>query len=236
MSKRTKDAASAARQTLRQQRAAERRRRLLFRSALAVVLMMVAGLVGYGVYVTQQPTDVKAPQQAVDENTGLAVGNGPVTVDLYVDFLCPACKAYETKANPVLERDVDQGRITLVYHPVNFLDSLTSTEYSSRAAGAAAAAADEGKLQEYAQALFERQPPEHSAGLGDAELVGIGRSVGLTSPAFARAVKRQKYRDWVSYVARTADERGVRGTPTVLVNGRQLDNSVTALKTAVDAA
>ncbi len=236
MSKRTKETARLARQRLQQQRAAERRRRALFRSALAVVLVLVAGLIGYGVYVTGQPTDVKAPQQAVDENTGLRVGDGPVTVDLYVDFVCPACKAYETSAAPVLDRYLEQGRITLVYHPVNFLDDMTSTDYSTRAAAAAAVAAYEGKLQAYVQALFERQPPEGGPGLSDAELVEIGRTVGLTSKAFARAVHSDKYHDWVSYVARTADERGVRATPTVLVDGHTLDNSVSALKTAIDAA
>ena len=229
-------ARAAIRQRLQEQRAAERRRRTLITSAIALALVLLAGAIGYGVYVAQQPVDVQRPIGAVDKGTGLRVGDGPVTVDLYVDFLCPACRSYEKEAAPVLDRYLDEDRITLVYHPLNILDDLTSTEYSTRAGAAAAAASDAGKLNEYAQALFAEQPPEHSAGLSDQKLIEIGRSVGLTSADFAKAVKSDKYHAWMTYVTGKADERGVRGTPTVLVNGEQVQNTATALKAAVNAA
>lgn len=229
-------ARAAIRQRLEEQRAAERRRRTMITSAIAVVLVLLAGAVGYGVYLTQQPVDVQRPVGAVDNGTGLAVGDGPVTVDLYVDFLCPACRAYEKEAAPVLDQYLDEGRITLVYHPLNILDNLSSTDYSTRAGAAAAAASDAGKLNAYARALFAQQPPEHSAGLSDQKLIEIGRSVGLTSSAFAKAVKSDKYHAWMTYATGKADERGVRGTPTVLVNGERVANTAAALKAAVNAA
>jgi protein-disulfide isomerase len=235
MSNRTKlRARAAAQQVLAERRAVQRRRRTLVTSALVAALLLLAGVIGYGVYVTQRPEDVRPPSGAVDGDTGLAVGTGPVTVDLYLDFLCPACRSYEQQAGPVLEGYLDEGRITLVYHPLNILDRLSSTDYSTRAAAAAASAAEAGKLVEYANALYQRQPPENSAGLSDDELVSIGRAVGITSSAFEQNVKSDKYHEWVEFVTGEADERGVRGTPTVFVNGERVDNTVQALTTAVD--
>lgn len=236
MSKRDRARARAAAQVLAERRAAERRRRTVTISAVVAVLLLLAGVIGYAVYAGQRPDRITAPRHAVQNDTGLKVGDGPVTVDLYVDFLCPACREYEQQASPTLKRYLDDGRITLVYHPLNFLDRLSTTHYSTRSAAAAAVAADEGKLAEYAEALFARQPPEGGAGLSDDELIEIGRSVGLTSSSFAKAVKSDKYHDWVSYVTAKADERGVRGTPTVYVDGVPVESTVTALTTAVDAA
>ncbi|MGH3715541.1 MAG: DsbA family protein [Micromonosporaceae bacterium] len=235
MSTRTKQRARQARQVIAAQHAAERRRRMLVTSAVVAALLLVAGLIGYGVYVNQRPEQVNAPREAVQSGTGLSVGDGPVTVDLYVDFLCPACKQYEEQASPTLHRYLDEGKITLVYHPLNILDRLSTTDYSTRAGAAAAVAAEEGTLLEYAEALFAQQPPEGGAGLTDQQLIEIGRSVGLTSDRFAKAVTSDKYHDWMTYVTAKADERGVRGTPTVLVNGEPVESTVTALTTAIDA-
>jgi protein-disulfide isomerase len=238
MSNRTKQRsrAAAAHKVLEQRRAAERRRRTLFTSALVAALLLLAGIIGYGVYQSQRPDDVAPPAGAVDGGTGLAVGDGPVKVDLYLDFLCPACRKYEEQAGPVLQDYVDEGRITLVYHPLNFLDRLSSTDYSTRSAAAAASAADAGKLTEYVTALYQRQPPENGAGLSDDELISIGREVGITAPTFEADVESDRYHQWVEFVTAKADERGVRGTPTVYVNGKQVDNTVKALTAAVDAA
>jgi protein-disulfide isomerase len=220
---------------LRQQ-AARRRQRRLVTSAVVAALLLVAGMIGYGVYAAQQPKNVKAPAAAAAQRTGLTVGKGPVTIDLYVDFMCPIYRQYEKQAGPVLDRYLEQDRITVVYHPLNILDDYSTTRYSTRAGAAVAAAADEGKLVPYAEALYANQPPEHSAGFTDQKLIEIGRSVGITSDRFAKAVTGDTYEDWVTYVTAKADQRGIRATPSVYVNGHQIDNTVTALKTAVDAA
>ena len=106
------------------------------------------------------------------------------------------------------------------YHPIAILDRASNgTEYSTRAAAASAAAAEGGKFAEYHQALFANQPAEGSAGLTNAKLIELGKSVGLTDAAFADAVTDKTYEAWVTKVTDTASSRGVTGTPTVLVNG-----------------
>ena len=127
--------------------------------------------------------------------------------------------------------------MTVRYHPIAILDRASSTEYSTRSAAASAAAAQGGKFAEYHKALFANQPAEGSAGLDDAKLIELGKSVGLTDAAFADAVTKGTYKAWATKVTDTAAERGINGTPTVMVAGTALRApSAQALTAAVEAA
>jgi protein-disulfide isomerase len=108
---------------------------------------------------------------------------------------------------------------SLIYHPMNFLDEASTTNYSTRAAAASGCAADGGLFAEYAHALFVNQPPEGGSGLSDQELADIGRAVGLTGTTFTACLSEARYRDWPTYVTARAAELGVEATPTVLVAG-----------------
>jgi protein-disulfide isomerase len=166
----------------------------------------------------QAPSSIPAGATAAGD--GIAIGDGPVTVDAYIDFLCPFCREFEVSSGPTLNAMAAKGAIALIYHPMSFLDEASTTRYSSRAAAAAGCAADQGKFLEYTHALFASQPPEGGAGLDDAELIQLGISVGLTDEAFGSCVRAGRYLYWPQQVTDAATTRGVSGTPTVLVNGR----------------
>src|ERR1700746_1358233 len=125
-------------------------------------------------------TDLAAPGRlpagATGEGDGIMIGRGPVRVDAFIDFLCPFCRQVELSAGWALADLVSSGQVSLVYHPMNFLDEASTTNYSTRAAAASGCAADEGRFLEYAHALFVDQPPEGGAGLDNAELAAIGQT------------------------------------------------------------
>ncbi len=159
------------------------------------------------------------PASATADGAGVRIGSGPSTVDAYIDFLCPYCRAFERNAGGTLARLVAGGQITLAYHPMNFLDAASTTNYSTRAAAASGCASDGGRFLEYARTLFDSQPPEGGAGLSDAQLAELAGSVGLPE-IFAGCLHSGRYLDWPAYVTALATARGVQATPTVLVNGR----------------
>jgi protein-disulfide isomerase len=214
---------------VREQLAKERRRRRsLWISVAALAVLLVAGLIGWRVWQSDRPATYAAPAGVTDDggdNAGIvAAGSGPVTVEVYLDFLCPACQQFEAEATPALDQLIAENKIRLVWHPLGFLDDRsTPAGYSTRAASASGCAADGGKLKEFGQALFAQQPPEGGPGLTDDQLVEIGGSVGLINPAFARCVRDTTYADWVSNVNTEAARRGVVSTPTVLVAGTPVD-------------
>ena len=174
----------------------------------------------------------RVPAGATPEADGVVVGTGRVRVDMFIDFLCPYCQRFELAAEPTLAALVADQAARLVYHPMNFLDEASTTNYSTRAAAAAGCAADRGRLMEYAHALYEQQPPEGGAGLSDDELVRIGLATGLDE-SFAGCVSAGTYLEWPQYVTDRATAAGVNGTPTVAVDGAGVRPDPQAIAAAV---
>jgi len=167
---------------------------------------------------TQSITPSHVPAGATPESDGVVVGNGPVRVDAFIDFLCPFCRRFELAAEPTLAGLVADQLASLVFHPMNFLDAASTTRYSTRAAAASGCASDRGKFLEYEHALFVQQPPEGGPGLSDEELIRIGLAIGLDQ-SFADCVAAGTYLDWPPYVTAMANAAGVNSTPTVAVQG-----------------
>jgi protein-disulfide isomerase len=222
MSSRTRQ--KQANRVVREMRARQRRRRTLWTSLLAVAVLLVAGVTGVVSWQLSRPSGAAAPAAATDDGTGFAVGTGPVTVEIYFDFLCPSCRRFEQAAAPTLDRYLAEKKVTLVYRPIAILDEASTTRYSTRAGAAGACAAERGKLHEFVAAMMDRQPAEGTAGLSDDEIVGIGGGVGLTGEDFGTCVRGDSYHDWLTSNTEAAAGRGVQSTPTVLVNGARLDN------------
>ncbi|GAA0489894.1 membrane protein [Paractinoplanes deccanensis] len=237
MSKGNRDRKAAqARRIVEQQKAADKRRKVTIWTTVAVfAVLIVAGGIGWGVLANQdkktEASQVTTPSVAVDEGTAFAVGSGPVTVDLYEDFMCPICNEFEQQTGSTIDKMVTDKRITVRYHPVAILDEASNgTKYSTRSAGAAAAAAQDGKFTEYHKVLYANQPEEGSDGLTDAKLIELGKSVGLGT-TFEAAVNDKTYDNWATKVTETFASRGYNGTPTIVVNGKQVEGPNNTLPT-----
>ena len=166
-----------------------------------------------------QTLEMPVPRGATEDKSGIAVGTGPVDMDAYIDFQCPFCKQFELASGEAINLLLDRQVIRFIRHPMNFLDAASTNHYSTRAAAAAAAASDAGRFNEYAEALFENQPPEGGPGLTDDQLIALGRDIGITDATFAHEIQEGRYLPWPSFVTARATARGVGGTPSVFVQG-----------------
>jgi protein-disulfide isomerase len=127
------------------------------------------------------------------------------------------------------------NRITLVQHPVAYLDRFSTNQYSTRASAASACASDDGHFQEYVSLLFANQPAEGSAGPTDQQLIQLGTKNGL-SQKFAQCVRDKRYVTWAKKVSDDAGRAGVTGTPTVLVNGKKVQANTASIVAAINQA
>ena len=182
------------------------------------------------------PAEVTAPGAEAEAGK-------PVKVVLYIDFICPVCKNFEA----TVQRDprpscATKARSRVEYRPLGFLDSRSTTNYSSRAANAAACVVNESpeKYSDFVDALFAKQPAEGGAGLSDDELKKMATDVGAKS--IDQCVDDKTYRPWVKHTTQEASVIGVTGTPTVFVEGKQWGKGDSAqtpfdqfLQAAVDA-
>jgi protein-disulfide isomerase len=174
----------------------------------------------------------RVPADAPEDGDGIVLGSGGSVVDIYIDFLCPFCRRFEQQHGAAIDAAVDAGAITVVYHPVGFLDRLSTTRYSTRAAAASGCASDGGRFREYLYMLYDNQPPEGSDGLSDDELSRLAALVGLDERA-AGCVLSGAYIEWAEYVTALALARGVNGTPSVYVDGVGVPANGRAIMAAV---
>jgi protein-disulfide isomerase len=233
-SSRNIDRRQAAEALRRQQAAEAKRRKIVFGVAIGAAVVLIGGLLAWGIWMNTKPEfEVNEPSAAVTDTYGVQIGDGPVEIDLYIDYMCPACNQFESAYSAQIQSWVDAGSVTVNYHPLTILDRLSSgTEYSSRAAAAAVCAADAGQQQflDYTLALYENQPEENSKGLSDDELVSIGKGVGLDSD-WQSCVEDDTYRGWVQEGNTSAtSDQGISATPTAKVNGEKVENSAFADK------
>ncbi|MGC4892056.1 DsbA family protein [Micromonospora sp. DT227] len=229
-----KDASRVVREQIAREK---RRKRTLFTTIAAVLVLVIAGGIGWAVYSSQKSDDFTAPPGANDAGTGIVYGSGPVTIDLYEDYLCPVCKQFQQVNGETINQLVSAGKAKVVFHPVAFLNRFSTTEYSTRSSAASGCAAKGGKFREFTDQLFAKQPAEGSAGLSNDELIDIGAGVGLNRDDFGSCVNDGTYTAWTGHLTDEASRSGVTGTPTIKVNGTELaDKSPDGIKAAVAAA
>lgn len=233
---------TAARQAQAERTAAaartEQRRKGLFRGALvAVVLLLVAG-VAVVVNLGQAAEQARSAPPANLVDGGVVMGDGPVTLTVYEDFLCPACGVFEAENREQLEAWVADGTVQVDYRPIAILDRLSPDTYPTRSLAAAAAVVDQAPevFPAFHAALFAAQPREGSPGPTDAQLADLAVEQG--APESVRPlITDGRFLDWAAATTADASEAGVVGTPTVLVDGVQLqDTSAAGLRAAVEAA
>jgi protein-disulfide isomerase len=173
------------------------------------------------------PSPVVAPGAEAEEGQ-------PVKVIAYIDFICPVCLRFEETYNEALTSLRNEGKITMEYRPLGFLDRQSSTNYSSRSANAAACVADTApdKYAEYVNVLFENQPAEGGAGLSDDKLKSLASDIGADINS---CVDDKTFRPYVKYSTELAANSGITGTPTVFIDGKQWDGG-TDLNAEIQAA
>lgn len=205
-----------------------RRRRALLVSLVAAVVIVAAALIGAGLVRATNSDAREAPRRVpagtASDKAGLVFSSGAVRVDLYLDYLCPKCRDTERALASELSTLKASRNVTLVYHPVTFLNAYSSPNgYSTRAASAAACAANQGKFEQYSAVLFDQQPAERGPGLSEAQLIAAGRDAAITGGSFAACVHDGTYDPWVTYVSDVAASDDVALTPVVMVDGRRVD-------------
>lgn len=148
----------------------------------------------------------RLPAGATKEGDGIVMGNGPVRVDAFIDFMCPFCRRFELSAGPALADLVSSGQISLIYHPMNFLDEASTSNYSTRATAASGCAAD-GRTVRRIRARAIRQPAPR--GRTRAERCPAGRS-RRSRRAGQRRLQRLRVRRALSRLAAVCDRARYR--------------------------
>ena len=246
-----------------EQKKRERRNRWLIQGGIIVAVLAVAGLVAglllnnarpagpgpanmasNGIVLTGAEgviTPVETPALDADETPTPTVQDDSGTVAnivTYVDYLCPFCGEFEQTNSESIRAMIEEGAATLEVHPIAILTNKSAgTQYSLRAANAAACVADNSPASflDFHDLMFENQPEEGTEGLSNDEIAALAKEAGVSSfSAIEKCIDDEQFHTWVQDATNQAltqpvpnsDLTSITGTPTVLVNGKQYVGSL----------
>lgn len=226
----------------KQQQAADRRRRAVVVTAVAAVVVVLVVAIALVVQNARSTKHVAANAvNGVTADYGFVVGKStaPVKVVAYEDFQCPICQGFEKAEGATLTKYVDDGTVSLEYRPIAFLDSSSSTGYSTRALNAAACVMNSTNIdtfKKFHDLLYANQPKENTAGLPDSQLVAYAKQAGATSPAVSACITGEKFKAWTVNATNAASQAPVMSkglaTPTVTVAGKAIPSATLFSTTA----
>jgi protein-disulfide isomerase len=144
--------------------------------------------------------------------------NSPVTVIEYADFQCPYCR----QLHVTLQAAASEGKIRWVYRDY----PLSMHEFAFREAEAAQCAGAQGKYWEYADALYAHQADITSSKAIDQELNSLSQEVHADPAAVMQCINSAQYRGVVQDEANEADKLQIEATPTIFINNKRHEGSV----------
>ena len=162
-----------------------------------------------------------APRPAAPANLQNAHLHGradaPLLIEEYGDFQCPPCGFF----HPILKRiegEYDtRVRVAFRHYPLRNMH-----KYADEAARAAEAAAVQGKFWQMHDLLFEKQNEWKDAPAVRPIFMNYARTLGLDLGKFTQDIDSEVIRERVMAHEQHGTARGVSGTPTVFLNGREI--------------
>jgi protein-disulfide isomerase len=207
---------------------------LIGASVLIVVVVV-------GIIIFNQQRTLSAPVTQPDvpaewiSRTSLGSPDAPIVVQLWEDFLCPACQTFSRTVKPQLvEEYVKAGQVRLEF---NHFPLQQHAPGSFMTALAAECAADQNLFWPYHDKAFQVISAEQQSGATYEKLTEFARTAGLDIAQFQSCLNSQQHQPTLNQSLATAGQLGLRFTPSVIVDGTLLENSsYPSVKAAIDAA
>ena len=204
----------------------ERRNRLLtiglitLGAALFVFAVVWPQVKSVGEIIPITPRDLPNPNE-------LSLGDptAPVTVEVFEDFQCPACRYFTESVQPLLiEHLITPGKVYYTFRHYPFIDGAGAKAggESDQAANASMCANEQGKFWDMQEILFANWNGENQGNLSDRRLQAMAESVGLEMNSFNDCFGANKYEAEIQADFDRGEEIGVSGTPSVFVNGNKV--------------
>lgn len=156
-----------------------------------------------------KPTFLEDWREALQHGIRTGPAEAPVQIIEFADFQCPYCAQYEKRLSDVGRAHGGKLAITFVHSP------LPAHGHAVAAARAAECAHAQGRFNPMKAVLFQQQ-----ASFGALSWVELGRQANVPDlEQFQVCVDSTERIERVVEGTRLASKFGVRGTPTLLVNG-----------------
>lgn len=176
-------------------------------------------------------TFLNAPESPVfkistNDQPSLGNANAAVTIVAFTDYQCPSCAGIHPALERLVKESGDKVRLVARDFP------LSQHADAFKAAEAAEAAREQGRYWEYVDLLLQNQ-----SSLSVEKLKSFATQLGLDRARFDAALDSRKFADLVQSDIDDGVRLGLKGTPSLFINGRRVTAlSYEELKASVDAA
>lgn len=194
--------------------------------------VVVAGLIAFSFWPKDGLTTPPAPTAAVSLDKSIGDENAPVVVVEYGDFQCPACQYFfQTSVKQLKGEYVQTGKVRFVFRQFAFLG-----DESQWAAEASECANEQGSFWDYYDKLYQEQNGENVGMFSKDNLKKFAIDLRLDTAGFNQCLDSGRYTEKVQRETAEGQQAGVRGTPSVFVNGQYIERGINypVLQSAVD--
>lgn len=159
-----------------------------------------------------------------------AKGNphAPVTIEVFSDFECPACRFAVAEEERILAAYPDRVRFVFYHFP------LSSHRLSPVVHQAAECAAMQGKFWPYHDRLYEKQPEWSALGNPVSTLMRYAREAQMDIDRFAGCLSDKSVTQDVLNDRKYGDALQVKSTPTFFIQGERFLGSGELAKGGVE--
>ena len=164
----------------------------------------------------QAPTQRQPPQPGASNPWSRGMPTARVTVEEFSDFQCPACGNLEPGLRRVMKDYEDRARFVFRNYP------LQMHKYAFLASRAAEAAGTQGTFWEMHDMLYDNQKEWSDSMEPRVQFDSYATRLGLDVQKFKADMERQDLAERVKADMLRGNTLGVKGTPTVYLNGREL--------------
>ena len=199
------------------QKAAQQReqsKRLILRVGLFGVVPVLALVVLYTLF-SQGPT--YSPVEVAENDHIRGPANNPVTIVVYADFQCPACATEHQNMAAVWPQIRDKAQLIFRHFPIT-----TTHPHSWTASLYAEAAARQGRFWDMHDFLFATQSIWSALPTAEDEFDAYALELNLDLEQLHQDIESEAVITKVRNDQRGGNASGVRGTPAVFINGRQI--------------
>lgn len=192
----------------------EKTKQLLLKAGMFGGVPILLLLVLYTLF-TQGPTYSPVEIAATDHVRGRA--ENPVSIVVYADFQCPACATEHDSMTQVWPQIRDKAFLVFRHFPIT-----TSHPHAWTASLYAEAAGKQGRFWEMHDFLFATQSIWSTLPSAEAEFDAYALELNLDIEQLHQDIESEEVIAKVRSDQRGGSASGVRGTPAVFINGRQI--------------
>ena len=143
----------------------------------------------------------------------------------FSDFQCPFCAQYATQTLPGLKETLlSRGDVRFEYHDFPLQSIHANAVPAAEAAECVTSVNTPDAFWTYHDALFERQQAWSDLSDPTAYFVRLAQDVGLETDGLEACIQNRTYASEVEAAYDAAVSLGLRGTPSVFVNGFRVEN------------